>query len=113
MATDCVPDLRLDSLYGVPRRDAARQVRHIGRIVAFRFFDYDRVPHHRCSFRPACFKILFCVPGAKSSEGLPAMATRPDLLACLNSRWLPRVATKYHASSSTNRLASRAFTSTA
>jgi hypothetical protein len=33
---------------------------------------------HNCYyFRPACFKILFSVPLAKSSDGLPAMVTNP------------------------------------
>jgi hypothetical protein len=39
--------------------------------------------------------MLFKVPGAKSSLGFPGTVTRPGLLACLNCRWLPLVATKY------------------
>ena len=36
------------------------------------------------SRRPACFKMLLYVPGAKSSDGWPAMVTRPAFVACLN-----------------------------
>ena len=38
--------------------------------------------------------MLFRVPGASSSLGLPGTVTRPGLLACLYWRWLPRVATR-------------------
>jgi hypothetical protein len=44
-------------------------------------------------------RILFNVPGAKSSLGLPATVTRPGLLGCLNWRWLPRVDAGYQPSS--------------
>ena len=48
------------------------------------FLDDNRVSHGEPHFRPACFKMLFCVPGARSSPGLPGTVTRPSLLACLN-----------------------------
>ena len=43
--------------------------------------------------------MLFLVPGATSSLGFPGTVTRPGLVGCLNWRWLPLVATKYHPSS--------------
>jgi hypothetical protein len=49
-------------------------------------------------FKPDCLRILFNVPGAKSSLGLPATVTRPGLARCLNCRWLPFVVTKYQPS---------------
>src|SRR5579883_3185240 len=60
--------------------------------------------------RPDCLRILFNVPGAKSSLGLPGTVTRPGLVRCLNWRWLPRLATKYHPSSASNRNMSDTFT---
>lgn len=42
--------------------------------------------------------MLFSVPGLMSSDGFPAMVTRPDLEGCLNCLWLPFVATIYHPS---------------
>ena len=49
-------------------------------------------------FNPACFRILFSVPGAKSSLFRPATVTRPRLIGCLNCLWLPRMATSIHPS---------------
>ena len=37
--------------------------------------------------------MLFNAPGAKLSDGLPAMVTRYGFTGCLNCRWLPLVAT--------------------
>jgi len=34
----------------------------------------------------ACWKILFVVIGGRTSLGLPATVTRPDLTGCLNRR---------------------------
>src|SRR5262245_3976406 len=91
--------------------NAARQVWHISRIVGSRHLDYDRVSHHDfVSFSPACFNMLLSVPGAKSSDGLPAMVTRPGLVGCLYCRWLPRVATRAQPSASIRLMASRTFT---
>src|SRR5215471_3856740 len=104
METDSLADLRFNFLDSFACRDAARQIRHISRIIAFGLFNHNRVAHQRCSFSPACFK------SAKSSDGLPAIVTRPGLLECLNWRWLPRVATKYQPSRSISRIASRTFT---
>src|SRR5262245_56478575 len=70
--------------------DAARQVWHISRIVGSRHLDYDRVSHHDfVSFSPACFNMLLSVPGAKSSDGLPAMVTRPGLVGACNADGSP------------------------
>jgi hypothetical protein len=59
---------------------------------------------------PACFRILFSVPGAASFEGCPAMVTRPGFDGCLNCRWLPSCDTSRHPSLSTNFRMSRYFT---
>src|SRR5713101_3987844 len=101
----------LHGLHGRPSSNASRQVGHIGRVVCLRFFDHDRVAHYRFSFRPACFKMLCSVPGARSSEGFPAIVTRPGLRGCLNCRWLPRIATRNQPSSSIIHIASRTFMS--
>src|SRR5216684_6028171 len=48
--------------------------------------------------------------GARSSLGFPATVTRPGLFGCLNWRWLPRVATRYHPSWFNIRRTSLTFT---
>ena len=63
-------------------------------------------PHY---FRPDCFRILFSVPGAKSSLGFPGTVTRPGFDACLNWRWLPRVAARFQPSSASIRSISLTF----
>jgi hypothetical protein len=55
--------------------------------------------------------MLFSVPGARSSLGLPATVTSPLLSGCLNCRWLPRVRATYHPSASMIPITSRTFTS--
>ena len=64
-------------------------------------------------FKPDCLRILFNVPGAKSSPGLPATVTRPGLVGCLNCRWLPLVVTKYQPSWPSIRNMSDTFTTEA
>lgn len=59
-------------------------------------FDDDEVAVHGTHFcprflRPACSRMPFRVPGARSSSPDPAMVTRPGLRGCLNCWWLPRV----------------------
>ena len=53
--------------------------------------------------------MLFKVPGAKSSLGLPGTVTRPALVGCLNWRWLPRVVTRNQPSLSSIRSTSLTF----
>jgi hypothetical protein len=59
------------------RGDAARKVWHVGGVIVARFLDHDGVAHPCLSLMLACFIMLFTVPGAMSSEGLPAIVTRP------------------------------------
>src|SRR5579864_3015774 len=42
----------------------------------------NQIFFHR--FSPACFKMLFGVPGPRSSFGFPGTVTRPVLIDCLN-----------------------------
>src|SRR5262245_34275984 len=109
MKTDGFADLVLNRLHGRSGGNATREVWYVSRIVAFGLFDHDRVTHQRCSLRPACFKMLFKVPGATSSDGLPATVTRPGFLGCLYWRWLPRVATRNQPSASISLTTSRTF----
>ena len=95
----------------VPSRShAAGQVRHVCRVVVGCPFDYDGVFHGLgYSIRPDCFKMLFHVPGDRSSLGLPGMVTRPGLTGCLYCRWLPLVRTNCHPSLSISSIASLTF----
>jgi hypothetical protein len=70
------------------RSNTSREIWDIGGIVATCIFNDNRVAHVRDPyfFSPDCFRILFKVPGAKSSLGLPATVARPGLLGCLNCR---------------------------
>jgi len=89
----------------LPGRDAAWKVGNISRIVALCLFDdngvTDAVFLH--FFRPACLRMLFKVPGARSSFGLPATVTRPTFFECLNWRWLPSVTTRHQPSALSTR----------
>ncbi len=71
--------------------------------------DDDQIFH---GFNPACLRVLFNVPGATSSPGLPATVTRPGFVACLNCRCDPRCRTTDQPSSSSCFTMSRTFTST-
>jgi len=51
---------------GITGRDATRQIRRIRRIVGAGVFDYDEIFVHYYLFRPACLRMLFIVPGARS-----------------------------------------------
>src|SRR5881394_1193590 len=59
-------------------RDTAGKIRHVCGKITARVLDHGRVAHevHLC-LRPACLRILFGVPGAKSSLSLPGSVTRP------------------------------------
>ena len=53
--------------------------------------------------------MLFKVPGAKSSPGLPGIVTRPGFTGCLYCLWLPRVRARNQPSSSSCLRISRTF----
>jgi len=63
-----------DTISGRARGNATREIGRIGGIAGGSFLNNDQVATH---FNPACFRILFCVPGARSSPGFPAMVTTP------------------------------------
>ena len=65
----------------LPGRNAAFQIRRIRRVPGVSFFDDDKIFSH--GFKPACFRMLFKVPGASSSLRLPGMVTSPGLVGCL------------------------------
>src|SRR5579859_1406395 len=111
MEADGFAELVLDVLYRRPCGDASGQVRYVAGVVSGRFLDDNRIAHQCFSLRPACFRTLLSVPGARSSDGFPATVTRPDFVGCLNWRWLPRVATRYQPSCSINLIASLTFMS--
>ena len=78
-------NLRLNLLNSEACSDASREVGYVCRVVALGFFDDYCVLHLEPRYlRPACFRILLCVPGARSSLGLPGTVTRPGLDGCLN-----------------------------
>src|SRR5262245_8312393 len=110
MEADRIPNLRFDLRNRRAGRDTSWQVWHVSRVVVVGLFDHDRVPHHFRSLSPACFSTLFSVPGAISSDGLPAIVTRPSLDGCLYCRCDPRVAIRNQPSFSTRRITSRTFT---
>ena len=79
MEADRVANFRLDDGDCLARRHAAGQIGHVGGVIAIGPFDHNRVAHWRCSLRPACFRMLFIVPGARSSDGFPATSDTADL----------------------------------
>jgi hypothetical protein len=66
-------------------RNAAGQVGRVRRKVVAGILDDNRAMHIY-SFKPACLRTLLYVPGARSSDGFPAMVTRPAFVGCLNWR---------------------------
>src|SRR5579864_696844 len=98
---DCLADGALRFLNRCASRHAAGQIGYVGRVVRSGVLNDDGVSHGQLPyfFWPDCFRILFSVPGAKSSLGFPATVTRPGFVRCLNWRWLPRVPTRYQPSS--------------
>jgi hypothetical protein len=100
MEFDCFAKNRLSFFDCGARGNTTRKIGHITGKIVFRLFNYDRVAHISPHFlSPACLRILFSVPGAKSSLGFPATVTRPSFVACLNCLWLPRVAIRSQPSS--------------
>ena len=63
-----------DAVSRFARGDAAGEIGRIGGIAGRSFFNDDQVAAH---FNPACLRILFCVPAARSSLGFPAIVTTP------------------------------------
>src|SRR6266540_3655520 len=80
MEADRGADFVLDRRDGFAGRDASQKIGHIGRVVAVGLLDYHRVAHQRFSFRPACFNMLFSVPGARSSDDGNASSFGPMLV---------------------------------
>src|SRR3990170_7308568 len=72
--------------------NAAGQVWRVRREVVAGILDDDQEAMHIYPLRPACFRMLLYVPGARSSDGCPAMVTRPAFVGCLNWRCPPLVA---------------------
>ncbi len=108
---DGLADFPFDFVDSGSGSDASGKVRNIGRVIRSGVFDNDRVAHGSPHFpSPACFRMLFSVPGANSSLGLPGTVTRPGLIGCLNWRWLPFIATSAQPSSASKRSISLTFT---
>src|SRR5438094_1022862 len=66
-----------DGVSRLARGDAAGEIGRIGGIAGRSFFNDNQVPTH---FNPACLRIIFCVPGARSSLGFPAIMSTPFFL---------------------------------
>ena len=107
MKRDSLFHLSLDFVARVARCDTTRNVRRVCREAGLRLLDDDQILH---GFNPACLRMLFNVPGATSSPGLPATVTSPRLFVCLNCRCDPRCRTTDQPSSSSILTTSRIFT---
>ena len=77
---NCLLHVLFDFFAGSTSRNAAFQVRRVRGVSCSCFFDDDEVFFH--FFIPACFKMLFKVPGASSSFRLPGTVTSPRFVAC-------------------------------
>ena len=107
MKRDGLANIFLNIAFRFSRSDTAREIGTIRGEVPLRFLNDDKIFAH---FNPACFRMLFNVPGGKSWPSWPAMVTKPGFELCLNWRWLPFVRAKNHPSSSMSLIASRTFT---
>src|SRR5258708_20597575 len=72
----------LNLLTSAPSRNAAREIRRIGRKTRVRWLDNNQILFHGLS--PACFIARLRVPGARSSPAFPPTLTTPTLTACLD-----------------------------
>src|ERR1700738_1615045 len=81
MKGNSLADILLNFLASAACRDAAGEIRRIGRKTRLSRFDNNQVLFHGLS--PACFITLLRVPGARSSPGFPGTVTSPSLTACL------------------------------
>ncbi len=81
MKLQCLLHIFFNFLSCFSRCDTPIDVRRIGRISRFSFFNDNQIFHF---LKRACLKMLFCVPGAKSSFGFPDTVTKPYLRGCLN-----------------------------
>jgi hypothetical protein len=77
---DCLSHILFDLLSSLTCRHTARQVRRVSREACGSRLDDNQILAH---FSPACFKILFRVPGASSSPGRPGTVTSPAFDRCL------------------------------
>src|SRR5207248_1047027 len=101
-----------DFFLGIRSSDTAGQVRHVGAKTSFTFLDYHSISQFFVPpvyFKPACFRILFNVPGGTSTLGFPDTVTVPGWFGFLNWRWLPFVRAKYHPRSSRSLITSQTF----
>jgi hypothetical protein len=99
--------LSLDFVARIPGGDATRNVRPVCGEAGLGLLDDDEILY---GFNPACLRMLFNVPGATSSPGLPTTLTSPGLVACLNYRCDPRCRATDQPSSSSILTTSRIFT---
>jgi hypothetical protein len=83
MEANSATKVALDRLDRRPGRDASGKIGDEGRIVFPCFFYNDGIPHHASLLSWACLKMLFNVPGGRSSEGLPAIRNTPALCRML------------------------------
>jgi len=52
--------------------------------TGFALFNHNGIFHIGTYFKPACFRILFSVPGGTSIPDFPDTVTVPRFVACLN-----------------------------
>ena len=69
---------------GFSRSNTTWEVRNVSPEASFTFFDNDGISHIHTYFKPACFRILFSVPGGMSMPGFPDTVTVPGFVRCLN-----------------------------
>lgn len=107
MKRDCLANVLFNFAFRFSRGNTTRKIRAISGKIPLRFLNDDEIFAH---FSPACFKMLFKVPGGKSWPIWPAIVTKPGFKLCLNWRWLPFVRAKNQPASSMSLIASRTFT---
>ena len=83
MELDCLLHRSLHLVPCAASRHTTRKVRRIRGESCAGLLNYDKILAH---LSPACFRMLFSVPAARSSPGLPAIVTRPGFEGCLNCR---------------------------
>jgi hypothetical protein len=60
------------------------QIGNVRPETSFALFNHDGIFHIYTYFKPACFRMLFNVPGGTSMPGFPDTVTVPRFVGCLN-----------------------------
>ena len=87
---NCLSHVMFHFFMGPARRNTSWEIWRVGGKACLCRLDDHQVFFHDVNL--ACFRILFNVPGARSSPGFPGTVTKPSLTECLHCRTTVQIA---------------------